>query len=144
MKRSAKVGLGLVIGALAIQVVRFDRTNPPVTSEIRAPAEVKALLRRACYDCHSNETLWPWYTRVAPMSWVAHYDVSEGREELNFSEWGELPADTRAKKQMHSGDQVEEGEMPPWFYVLPAHPEARLSDAERALLVNWARGPVSP
>lgn len=127
----------LVIALVAIQLVPVDRTNPPVGTEVPASAEVRSVLRRACYDCHSNETRWSWYTRIAPASWLIARDVSEGREELNFSTWDRLSAEDRAEAIRKSWETVDEGEMPPWFY-LPLHPEARLSADDRALLRAWA------
>jgi hypothetical protein len=142
MKLLPKIALA-VLGALAaIQIVQCERTNPPVTGDIRAPAEVKAILRRSCYDCHSNETVYPWYAYVAPASWLLHRDVVGGRKHLNFSEWSSLPADRREKKQRGSGKEVAKGEMPLWFY-LPLHTNAKLSDADKKILDDWANGPVS-
>jgi hypothetical protein len=129
----------LVVAAfLAIQLVPVERTNPPVETEVPAPPEVRAVLRRACYDCHSHETRWPWYSRVAPASWLIGHDVREGREELNFSTWNRLASKKQVKAMQESWEEVEEGEMPPWFY-LPPHPEARLSPEDREVLRAWAR-----
>lgn len=111
-------------------------TNPPVVAE---PAwdqpTTRRLAERACFDCHSNETHWPWYSRVAPASWLVARDTVEGREALNFSEWGV------AREQADGDDaaeEVREGGMPLPIYP-PLHPEARLSDEERDVL---ARGLV--
>src|SRR5690348_6573673 len=93
MRWERMAGLVLGAGVLAAQLVRPQRTNPPVVSDVAAPPEIEAVLRRACFDCHSNETAWPWYTAVAPISWVLHRDVLEGRRRLNFSEWGEYASD---------------------------------------------------
>jgi cytochrome c551/c552 len=137
MRRSAKIGLGAVVVLGGIQAVRFERTNPPVTADIAAPADVAPILHRACYDCHSNETVWPWYSHVAPVSWLLHRDVVEGRRHLNFSEWDRVPVAKRGRRFREVGEQVKEGEMPPWFY-LPMHRTARLSDADKAILQRWA------
>ncbi len=142
MKRIVRGLLATVALLLLMQVIRFERTNPPTTGLVHAPADVEKVLRRACFDCHSNETAWPWYTGVAPASWLVHRDVVEGRRHLNFSAWGQLPAEKRAKKQKEVGEEVRDGEMPPWFY-LPLHPDAKLSDADRALLEAWAAGAAS-
>ncbi len=80
------------------QFVPIETSNPPVTADIGTPADVKGILERSCYDCHSNVTTWPWYSRVAPFSWLVAYDVAEAREHLNFSEWDQLSTE----------DQVEE------------------------------------
>jgi len=127
-----------VLGGLliAIQVVRPARTNPPVASDVGAPPEVATSLRNACYDCHSHETRWPWYAAVAPVSWLVAHDVNHGRHELNFSTWGAYDATKRRKKLAKSIKELDEGEMPLWYYV-PMHPEAKLGDAERAALRAW-------
>jgi mono/diheme cytochrome c family protein len=91
--------------------------------------ETREVFFRSCKDCHSNETEWPWYSVVAPVSWLAQYDVEEGREHLNVSEWGRKKNDGDEAAEM-----VREGEMPPWFY-LPAHPGARLSESQRSEFV---------
>jgi len=127
----------LIIVVVGIQFVPVERTNPQVTGEIEAPAEVMDILRRSCYDCHSNETVWPWYSRVAPLSWKVVHDVDEGREEMNFSEWSGYPERKRAKKIHEVWEEVSEGEMPPWYYT-PLHPEVELSAADKETLHKWA------
>jgi mono/diheme cytochrome c family protein len=118
---------------LLIQLVPYgrDHTNPPSGAEPKwdTPA-TRELAARACFDCHSNQTRWPWYSHVAPASWLLQRDVEEGREHLNFTEW--------EKPQRHAdeaGEIVAEGEMPPWFYT-PLHPSAALSAEERDALVR--------
>ncbi len=141
--------LVLAVVLVLMQFVPVDRTNPPLGGEVPAPAEVRAILKRACYDCHSNETVWPWYGRVAPFDWLMERDVREGRREVNFSTLADAPLKRRQRKWMEIPEQVEKREMPPWFYTA-VHPEARLSDADRAALVRWAQengrrdGPPAP
>jgi hypothetical protein len=136
--------LGLVAVAAAIQLVPVDRTSAPVTAEIQAPANVRAVLKRSCYDCHSNETTWPWYSRVAPVSWLVARDVREGRKELNFSEFAGYAARRQAHKLKEVREQVADGEMPPWFYVA-VHSDAALSPEDKALLREWSlTGPQEP
>jgi hypothetical protein len=143
MNRRVKLALGGLLGGFVLmQAVRFEHTNPPVTGDVRAPPDVKALLKRACYDCHSNETTWPWYSQVAPASWLIARDVIDGRKHLNFSEWGTWPEARRAKKQAECAEEVEDGEMPPFFYT-PLHGDSKLTAIEKARLVEWAKGPVS-
>lgn len=142
MRRASKIALGVLGAFVLMQAVRFPHENPPATGPMQAPADVAPLLRRACYDCHSHETRWPWYSQIAPVSWLLQRDVTEGRKHLDFSTWGALTPDRRARKQRGCGKQVEQGEMPLWFYV-PLHPEAKLSAEEKAKLVEWARGPVA-
>jgi mono/diheme cytochrome c family protein len=131
-RSQARLALGAALMLVAIQLVPYGRAqaNPPVIAEPAWDSPgTRALFMRACADCHSNETRWPWYTAVAPASWLIARDVAEGREKLNVSEWGrgEQDADEAA-------DTLCEGEMPPWFY-LPLHTEAALSPAERQALI---------
>ena len=141
MRRSIVVlGLLLLVALVVIQFVPVDTINPPVIGDVPTSPAVKAVLRRACYDCHSNETEWPWYARVAPVSWLIARDVRKGRAELNFSTWDQYSTRQRVKKLKETWEQVTTGEMPPWLY-LPAHREARLSAEDRALLTQWARQP---
>jgi len=123
----AMLGIALV----AIQAVPYGRshTNPPVTGNPEWDSEAtEELARRACYDCHSNQTRWPWYSSFAPFSWLVQGHVDEGRSELNFSEF-----DKPQEEADEAVEMVEEKKMPPKSYLL-LHPEARLSDAERRAL----------
>jgi hypothetical protein len=131
--------LAFVAALVAIQFVPVVRSNPPVETEVPAPPEVRTVLRRSCYDCHSNETVWPWYSRVAPVSWLLANDVREGRRELNFSTWNRYTTQQQVKKLKESWEEVEEGEMPLWFY-LPMHRDAVLSGNDRQTLHGWAVG----
>jgi len=123
---------------LGMQVVPVTRENPPVTGALSAPPGIDAVLRRACYDCHSNETVWPWYSRVAPASWLIAHDVNEGREHLNFSTWTALSEDERRRRLEELVEQVNRGAMPPGIYT-PLHPEAHLSLNDIRTLSEWAR-----
>ena len=123
--------LGTFVALCAIQFVPYGRAheNPPVAAEPRwdSPA-TRELARRACFDCHSNETRWPAYAYVAPVSWQLQNDVEGGRFHLNFSEW--------QRSQRHAkdaADKVRNRNMPLWYYAL-VHPPARLSSAEREQL----------
>jgi len=127
----------LIVFLVGAQVFRIDKSNPPVESDVSAPAQVKELMRRSCYGCHSNEVVWPWYADVAPASWLVAYDVHEGRAELNFSLWGTYNTAKRQKKLKEITETITEGEMPPWYYIYPMHMEARLSAADRAELTGW-------
>jgi hypothetical protein len=121
---------------LAIQLVPVNRDNPEDRRGPGASPEVEAVLKRACYDCHSHETKWPWYSRVAPVSWMVAYDVHEGRDHFNLSNFQDLSEGTQVKVRAAVIKEVEEGEMPLWYY-LPAHPDARLTDADKAILRTW-------
>jgi hypothetical protein len=132
----ARVAFVGVILFVAIQLVPMTRDNPEVEEEVAAPPAVRDILRRACYDCHSHETSWPWYSFVAPMSWLVVSDVHEAREHMNFSTWNDYDEDERSELLEEVWEEVEDGDMPLWFY-LPLHPEAKLSDADKQLLQSW-------
>lgn len=124
----------LVAVLVLIQLIPFgrDHKNPPVTGKPQWDSpRTEELFNRACKDCHSNETVWPWYSNVAPVSWLLQLDVNIGRSKFNVSEWG--------REGRNDGDEAAEetrnGKMPPWFY-LPAHPEAKLTPAEKDELVK--------
>jgi hypothetical protein len=137
-----KVVLGVAAGALAVaQLVPVERSNPPVEAEIPAPAPVREILERSCYDCHSHETRWPWYARIAPVSWLVAYDVRHAREHLNLSAWSRYDAKERREKLDELWEEVEEGAMPLWYY-LPLHPQARLGDADKETLRAWTLAPA--
>ena len=122
------MSLGALLVALQLVPYGRDHDNPPVVRDAPWPTpEGRRLAVAACYDCHSNETKWPLYSHVAPMSWLVQRDVENGRRELNFSAW-DGDADDAA-------DAVEDGSMPPRNYTL-LHPDARLSDDERAALIR--------
>jgi hypothetical protein len=127
---------------LAAQAIPCRRTNPPASGEMPAAAEVRAVLRRACYDCHSNETRWPWYSAVAPASWLVAHDVGLGRKELNFSEWASYYRATRRRKLEWIARKLRERSMAPARYRA-MHPEARLSNGERAMLERWVQCQLS-
>jgi Haem-binding domain len=133
-------GVSIIVVLLAIQLIPADTTNPPVDSDIPTSPEVKAILQRACYDCHSNESQWPWYSRVALISWLLSWDVREGRAELNFSTWNQYSTQQQVKKLQESWKEIAEGDMAPWLYLL-VHLDARLSTADRSLLRQWAQQP---
>jgi Haem-binding domain len=140
--------LALATATLAAQLVTVERVNPTwpglplANGDIAAPAQIEALLTRACYDCHSNQTRWPWYSRVAPLSWLVARDVALGRKELNFSEWGSYYPQTRKRKLQWIGRVLRERSMPPRAYRL-IHPGARLTAAERATLDRWIESEIS-
>ena len=101
-----------------------------ISKAIAVPDEVGKILKTSCYDCHSNQSVWPWYSHLAPISWLIQHDVDEGRHELNFSEW-----DTPQREAGEAAKTVQKGEMPLWIYSL-IHPHARLSSSERASLIR--------
>jgi hypothetical protein len=140
MKKKLKwLALVVVAGFVVIQFANPARTNPPVVKDISAntavPNDVTALLHAACYDCHSYETKWPWYSHVAPASWLVIHDVNEGRDNFNFSDWPDDPA-WIAKRLKHIHEEIDSHEMPPAKYTM-MHPEARLTEAQRKAIMDW-------
>ncbi len=139
LRRAIRLTVLSILGlAVLIQLVPYGRahTNPTVTAE---PAwdspQTRALAARACFDCHSNETAWPWYTSVAPFSWLTQHDVDEGRATLNFSEWD------RPQEAGDIAEVIAGGEMPPWYYSV-LHSGARLSDQEKQQLIDGLRATI--
>jgi hypothetical protein len=136
--------IALVAILLLAQAYRPERENPPIdpaaTIEARTemPAEVAAMLERSCSDCHSHDTEWPWYSNVAPVSWLVAHDVEEGREHLNLSDWARYGNEDSA---LHLGEickEVRNGAMPLGKYVR-MHPEAELSAEDREALCEWTK-----
>lgn len=132
--------LVLLVG---MQIFRPDRTNPPedasrtLFAAMDVPPDVARILQTSCIDCHSNRTEWPWYSNVAPASWLVTDHVSEGRHEMNFSTWADL-SDHRARKLLGEiCEEVEEGKMPIPNYLW-LHREAALSEQDKATLCAWA------
>lgn len=129
----------LILGVV-IQAVPYGRhhTNPPVLAEPKWDTlQTRTLAARACFDCHSNETAWPWYSNLAPISWLVQDDVDDGRKAVNFSEWN------RPQKEAHElPKMVKKGEMPPWTYAIGGSAR-RLSPAEKDALVNGLAATLS-
>jgi hypothetical protein len=141
MLKRKTLGLSLLVVVLAIQLIPFGHThtNPPSTKDPDwDSAQTARLFHRACYDCHSDQTTWPWYSNIAPVSWLVQRDVNDGRRHLNFSHW-----DTPQRHAKDVALQVKRGDMPPWFY-LPMHPQARLSDEEKQMLILGAEKSLGP
>jgi hypothetical protein len=137
--RKARIAAAVVFAALLVaQLVPISRDNPPVTGDLAAPVPIAAALRTSCYDCHSNETRWPWYGRVAPISWLVAHDVREGREHLNFSQWSSYSPEKRGHLLEEIGEEVERGKMPMRIYTW-MHADARLDEPGRQALLDWAR-----
>ncbi|WP_439879809.1 heme-binding domain-containing protein [Pontibacter sp. MBLB2868] len=135
---------GLAVLFIIMQFFRIDKTNPPVDPSkefamlTNPPQDVQLILQESCYDCHSNETTYPWYSNVAPASWFLKNHIDEGRHHLNFSEWGDYTAKKANHKIEESIEMVEEGEMPMTSYTL-LHPEGRLTKTEKEKLLTWFR-----
>ncbi len=155
-KKFLKWTLGILVGGLIlIQLIPtwLLQKNPEVLAEPNWDSpQTRELAQRACFDCHSNETVWPWYSRVAPVSWLITFDTLRGRQHLNFSEWGVASAGGGEEGEEgegfegfegreggegaeESGELIQSGEMPPAIYLV-MHPNASLTDAEKALLIQ--------
>jgi mono/diheme cytochrome c family protein len=127
----AVVGLGLLI-----QLIPVNTTNPAVVTQVKWDSpETEVLFKRACADCHSNETVWPWYSKVAPISWLVLRDVNEGREKLNVSDLTGGDQNRLFKRIEEVSEVLDKGEMPMPIY-LPMHPEAKLTQAETQALAS--------
>ncbi len=135
-------GLFILIVLIAIQFIPVAKTNPPVVSDFTGPVEVKDIFKRSCYDCHSNESTWPWYSDIAPFSWLVINHVNEGREEFNFSTWDKYPNDKKAEIIEEIWEEVEEGEMPLWNYLI-IHRDAVLSKDDKKVIHNWTKEQIS-
>ena len=143
MRRVLKiVAMLLVVVVVGIQAIRPARTNPPIdesqtiNSKTQMTSDVAAIFDRSCRDCHTNKTVWPWYTNVAPVSWWLSNHVSDGRRSMNMSEWGKLPNDRQERKLRQICDEVQDGNMPLSSYT-PMHPSAKLSDQDKKMICDW-------
>jgi hypothetical protein len=140
-----KISLILAITLLFIQSFRIDKSTKPVDTSkdlisLTAPsAEVTQLLKTACYDCHSNQPTFPWYTNIAPVSWWIKHHIDEGSHHLNFSEWGTFELKRKNHKLDECVEMLEKNEMPMSSYTW-IHQEAKITDAQRLLLIEWFKG----
>ena len=133
-KKVFKIFIGFILLLVIIQFIPYGKNhiNPPVTGEPKWDSpRTQELFVRVCGNCHSNKTTWPWYSKIAPASWLVQSDVEEGREKLNVSEWG------RASKNKgnEAADEVKDGGMPPFLYS-PVHPESKMTTAEKDELIK--------
>lgn len=139
---------GILVAAVVLlvlmQFIRIDKTNPPVEPSkdfaalANPPQDVALILKESCYDCHSNETTYPWYADVAPASWYLKSHITDGRKHLNFSVWGDYTFKKADHKLEESIEMIEEGEMPMTSYTL-LHPEGKLTAQEKEKLLTWLR-----
>jgi reactive intermediate/imine deaminase len=138
-----RIAMGIVVVVAAAQFIRPDRTNPPTVPDQawdeagQVPADVVATLKRGCYDCHSNTTIWPWYTNVTPVSWMIAGHVTAARVKLNFSTWTTLPPARRVKTLDQIQREVTSGDMPLASYLL-IHRNAKLSADDVQVVSTWA------
>jgi len=137
-----KILYGLLIIVVGIQFFRIDKTNPEfnITNDFieitSPPEEIVALLKSTCYDCHSNETKYPWYSNIAPISWWVKDHINEGRDEMNFSEWGAFKLKRKDHKLEEVAEMLEKGEMPLDEYTW-THSEAKLTQEQKIQLIAW-------
>src|SRR5204863_8991438 len=131
-------------GLIAIQFMTGpDKTTisevPPddITTKAAVPADIQVILKRSCYDCHASQTVWPWYSNIAPVSWLVADDVVKGRQKMNFNTWGKLSASKQEKRFSDIIDQVTDTLMPLPNYLI-IHKDAVLSDGDRQLIIKWA------
>lgn len=138
MRRIMTIVAAIAVVCVLMQLAPISANNPPITQDVAAPSPVEAVLRRACYDCHSNATRWPWYAHVAPVSWLVIRDVDHGRRHINFSTWDKYANDpeTVIRKLRNIDKVMHNGTMPLWYY-LPEHSNARLTEADRQILEDW-------
>ena len=137
-----RIGLAALILLAAIQFIPVNRANPAVDrsqsiyATLSMPADAKAVFERSCKNCHSDETSWPWYSYVAPLSWVVARDVHQARKAMNLSEWGGYSANQKTDKLEEICEQLTNGDMPDRKYTL-IHWHARLTAKERDLVCQW-------
>ena len=136
-----------ILAVLFILIQFYPVEKPMVKSENKndfistnkVPENISKILKTSCYDCHSNETTFPWYSKVAPIKWLVYHDINEGREALNFSNWNALSNDDKSDALFDIADAIKEEEMPLNIYLYK-HSEAKLSKAQREDLVSWFEG----
>lgn len=147
-----KILIGLLVILVIIQFIKPDKnqssadTPNDIFAHYQAPDSIKQLIHTACYDCHSNNTVYPWYAEVQPVAWWLADHVNEGKSELNFSEFASYAPKKADKKLDELVEKVKEGEMPLKSYTI-LHGNARLSDAQRLAITDWAeqvRGQIKP
>jgi len=142
MRSGTKVAIAGIAVFAGLQAIPVDRRNPPVEASRTIfarealPAKVESVLRRSCQDCHSNQTRWPWYSYVAPMSWIVAHDVHAARRQMNFSEWAGYSDKKRESRLNGICEQVVNGDMPEGKYAL-IHRGARISEDERVAICQW-------
>ena len=144
MSISKKIVIGLALVFIFMQFFTIDKANPPVEAGVdmvnveQVPTEIAGILKTSCYDCHTNESLYPWYTNIAPVSWWIKKHINEGRDELNFSEWGSYSLRRKDHKLDEIVEMIDEEEMPLNSYLI-AHGDASLSAEQKSQLVEWAK-----
>lgn len=137
-----KVLIIIIVAFILIQFFQIDKSNPVATPQMdflkikNTPEKTATLIRNACYDCHSNESKYPWYSNVQPFGWFLENHIQEGRKELNFSTFATYEKKRQVKKLKEAAELIEKGKMPLDSYVI-AHPEANLSAADKKELIDY-------
>jgi hypothetical protein len=148
LRRTQIVVVAALLLVLAIQLYRPSTTNPisdrtrDIRSVLTVEPQVASVIDRSCSDCHSNQTVWPWYSHVAPASWLVVSDVNRGRAAMNFSDWTKYSAKQQREYLEDICSEISQGEMPAVQYTL-MHSEARLTTAEKAAMCRWTSGALS-
>jgi hypothetical protein len=143
-----RILIGVIILLVIVQFIQPPHNNAPadtptdITHAVAVPADVMTVLKKSCYDCHSNHTDYPWYSKITPVNWWLNNHINEGKRELNFSEFATYTERKKSKKLEETAKQVEKKEMPLSSYTL-IHTDAKLTDAQRQLVINWAKS-VNP
>lgn len=137
-----KIVIVSIVLLVLIQFIRIDRTTPPIDNSndymnlSNATIEIRNIIKNSCYDCHSYETNYPWYSNVAPISWMLKSHINEGREHLNFSDWGNYSSEIKIALHKECVHELEENKMPLKSYTL-IHTKTKISDKQRADLIKW-------
>lgn len=137
-----KIALYSLIALVLMQLIRINKNNPPVVAQndfiqlTKPDQEIASILKSSCYDCHSNEVTYPWYTNIAPISWWIKHHINEGSEHLNFSEWGTYSAKKTDHKLEECVEMITEGEMPMWSYTI-MHSDAKLDQLQKDKLITF-------
>ena len=139
---------GVVAAIVLMNVARIERRNTPVDAaetieaQTRMPQRVAAIFQRACTDCHTERTHWPWYSKVAPFQWLITADVYGGRSRLNLSTWGRYKGDERTERLAGICEMVAGDRMPLWHYKLAHYPAAWLSESDKKAVCDWVKSEV--
>jgi len=134
----------IIVALVVIQFFRPDKTvatsmtADDINKKMQIPANIQGIFKRSCYDCHSNETKWPWYSAVAPVSWVIADDITKGRAKMNFSEWGKMKESKQEQRLSDICEQIKEDKMPLPKYLL-LHKDNTLSKAEKDTIYGWVK-----
>ena len=138
MTRTKLVLIVIVGFFVVLQLIPVNQINPPIIQTANVPSNVEKILQTSCYDCHSNETVWPWYSRIAPGSFLITRDVIEGRKRLNFSDFSGMDSFDSSDVAEEMIEMLEAGKMPLFPYLL-LHRDARLSESQSETLIDWAK-----